>query len=238
MTPAPGPDPAEVSRETSAPPPPPSAVDFFGARLPLVVAYADLLAGPGVERGLIGPREVPRLWERHLLNCAVVAELVPTGAAVDDVGSGAGLPGIVLALHRPDLRVTLVEPLLRRAVFLAEVVATLGIGDRVLVERSRAEDRAAAGPTADVVTARAVAGLDRLARWTLPLLRPGGVLLAFKGAGAAQEVEQASQVLSGLGAQRVEVVRVGVGTVEPATTVVRVTVRGGPVAVRGRGGRR
>lgn len=209
---------------------------YFGPHLAHLVAYARLLAGPGVERGLIGPREVPRLWERHLLNCAVVAELIPAGVAVDDVGSGAGLPGIVLALHRPDLAVTLVEPLLRRSVFLTEVVEELGIGARVRVVRERAEERAAAGPTADVVTARAVAGLDRLVAWTLPLLRPGGQLLALKGAEVDTEVEQAAPVLRRYDARRVEVVRVGVGTVEPPTTVVRVTA--GPAAGRGARGRR
>lgn len=213
-----------VSRETAAPAAPaaPAAARaVFGPELPRAVAFADLLAGAGVERGLIGPREVPRLWERHLLNCAVVAELIPHGARVDDVGSGAGLPGIVLALCRPDLSVTLVEPLLRRTAFLEEAVDALGL-DRVQVVRTRAEDRAATGSTCDVVTARAVAPLDRLAEWTLPLLRPGGLLLALKGSGAATEVSAARQTLQRLGAGEVDVVRVGASVVEPPTTVVRV----------------
>ena len=132
-------------------------------RLPLAERYAELLATDGVVRGLIGPREAPRLWERHLLNCAVLAELLPDGATVCDIGSGAGLPGLVLAIARPDLTVTLVEPLLRRTTFLEEVVAELGL------ERGRGGARA--GPrsctaqrTFDVVTSRAVAPLERLLR--------------------------------------------------------------------------
>lgn len=238
MTSARRPAPVEVSRGTPVPAPPAEAVAYFGPHLPQLVAYAGLLAGPGVQRGLIGPREVPRLWDRHLLNCAVVSELVPPGVAVDDVGSGAGLPGIVLALHRPDLRVTLIEPLLRRSVFLTEVVAELGIGSRVQIARERAEARAAGGATADVVTARAVARLDRLLAWTLPLLRPGGQLLAMKGAAADAEVQQAAPTLRRFRAREVEVVRVGMGTVEPATTVVVVTAGGTPRTGRRAGGGR
>ena len=127
-----------VSRGT--PPPPSSVAGVFHARLPLVEAYADWLAGPGIERGLIGPREVPRLWDRHVLNCAALAEVVPPGRRVADVGSGAGLPGLVLAIARPDLRVTLIEPLLRRTTFLEEVVADLGLGEQVTVVRGRADE--------------------------------------------------------------------------------------------------
>jgi 16S rRNA (guanine527-N7)-methyltransferase len=205
-----------------APAAPPAARAFFGDHLEVMTAYASLLAGAGVERGLIGPREVPRLWDRHLLNCAVVAELIRSGAAVDDVGSGAGLPGMVLALIRPDLEVTLVEPLLRRATFLTEAVGQLGLGN-VSVVRERAEDRARrrAG-AADVVTARAVAPLGRLVGWCLPLVRPGGCLLAFKGQTADAEVEAARADLRRAGAASVEVLKVGAGVVEPATTVVRV----------------
>ena len=139
------------------------------------------LATSGVERGLIGPREVPRLWNRHVLNCAVLGELVPQGVRVVDVGSGAGLPGIALAIARPDLQVVLVEPLERRTTWLDEVVADLGLGVRVL--RARAEE-VAGTERAAVVTARAVAPLDKLARWTLPLVQPGGELLAIKGRSA------------------------------------------------------
>jgi 16S rRNA (guanine527-N7)-methyltransferase len=212
-------EPADVSRETPAPPP--AARAFFGAALPVVAAYAELLASDGVVRGLLGPREVSRLWDRHLLNCAVVAELVPAGARVEDVGSGAGLPGMVLAIARPDLRVTLVEPLLRRATFLDETVAALNLTN-VTVVRQRAEERALARPDADVVVARAVAPLERLAGWCLPLLKPGGVLLALKGSSAADELRDAGDAVRRMGGRQAEVVRVGLGVVDPTTTVVRV----------------
>jgi len=182
-------------------------------------SYAALLAGDGVLRGLIGPRETARLWSRHLANCAVLEELVPDGAAVADVGSGAGLPGLPLALVRPDLHLVLVEPLLRRATFLTETVAALGIEDRVEVLRGRAEEQRLG---VDVVTARAVAPLERLAGWTLPLVREGGVLLALKGEGAAAEVESSQTALEKVGGGHAEVLTCGVGVVEPLTTVVRV----------------
>lgn len=175
---------------------------MFADALPAAVAYADLLAGAGVERGLIGPREVDRLWERHLLNSASVAAAVPDGAGVLDVGSGAGLPGIPLALVRPDLRVTLIEPLLRRATFLGEACRTLGL-DRVDVQRARAEELPRG--TAEVVVARAVAPLQRLLDWTLPLLRPGGRLVAMKGRSADEELDAAEGSLTRLGAQSWEV---------------------------------
>ena len=181
--------------------------------------YADLLAGDGVVRGLIGPREVGRLWTRHLANCAVLEELVPAGATVADVGSGAGLPGLPLALVRPDLRVVLVEPLLRRATFLGEAVEALGLADRVEVQRGWAED---AVLEVDVVTARAVAPLDRLAGWTLPLARVGGMLLALKGEGAAEEVAASQEALEKVGGGNAEVLVCGEGVVAPPTTVVRV----------------
>lgn len=182
-------------------------------------AYAALLAGDGVVRGLIGPRETTRLWSRHLANCAVLEELVPEAADVADVGSGAGLPGLPLALVRPDLHLVLVEPLLRRATFLSEAVAALGIEGRVEVLRGRAEEQRLG---VDVVTARAVAPLDRLAGWTLPLVREGGVLLALKGEGAAAEVESSQAALEKVGGGQAEVLTCGAGVVEPLTTVVRV----------------
>ena len=188
--------------------------------------YAALLASAGVERGLIGPREVPRLWDRHLLNCAVAVPLVPADADVIDVGSGAGLPGIVWAIARPDLRVTCLEPLQRRATFLEEVVTALDLADRVHVVRARAEDIVRGrGPVtslrARVVTARAVAPLERLAGWTVPLVQPGGELLALKGRSAAEEVQASATVLERLGIASVEVVECGFGVVDPPTTVVR-----------------
>lgn len=156
--------------------------------------YADLLATDGVIRGLIGPREVARLWERHLLNCATLADLIPAGADVCDLGSGAGLPGIVLGILRTDVRVTLVEPLLRRTSFLDAAVFALEL-DRVEVVRGRAESLHGRR-TFDVVTARALAPLSRLVPWAMPLVAPGGELLALKGRSAAQEVGDAAKVLA------------------------------------------
>jgi 16S rRNA (guanine527-N7)-methyltransferase len=186
---------------TPAPSPPPEAVELFGVALPLAQRYAELLVGPGVERGLIGPREHDRMWTRHLLNCARVAPAVPVGAQVVDVGSGAGLPGLPLALARPDLQMMLVEPLLRRSEFLHEVVADLGLP--VTVRRCRGEQIEPA--SADVVVARAVAPLGRLARTCLPALRPGGLLVALKGRSAQQELADAGAELRRAGAQRWEV---------------------------------
>ena len=191
-----------------------------------MVRYAALLSSAGVERGLIGPREVPRLWDRHLLNCAVAVPLVPADADVIDVGSGVGLPGIVWAIARSDLRVTCLEPLQRRATFLEEVVTELDLTDRVHVVRARAEDIVRGrGPVtslrAQVVTARAVAPLERLAGWTVPLVQPGGELLALKGRSAAEEVQASATVLERLGIVSIEVVECGLGVVDPPTTVVR-----------------
>jgi 16S rRNA (guanine527-N7)-methyltransferase len=211
---------SDVPRET-APDPQAEALAARYAGISGMAAYAAILAGPGVERGLIGPREVSRLWPRHLANCAVVAEEagteLPQGALVADVGSGAGLPGLVWALVRPDLRVTLVEPLLRRATFLTEVVDHLGLNDRVVVERSRAEDYRG---SFDVVTARAVARLRQLVGWTLPLTRVGGTLVALKGAGAAAELEEAEGVITRLGGGTPRIVEYGVGVLVPPTTAV------------------
>lgn len=175
-------------------PAPPSAVARFGSATPLAERYAGWLAGPGVERGLIGPREVDRIWQRHLLNCAVLDDYVPAGSGVCDLGSGAGLPGVVLALLRPDCPVVLLEPLLRRATFLEQVVEDLQLAG-VTVVRARAEEYGRSQPSHDVVVARAVAPLHRLVGWAMPLLRPGGTLLAQKGAQAAAELTDAGPVL-------------------------------------------
>jgi 16S rRNA (guanine527-N7)-methyltransferase len=187
---------------------------------PDLTRYAELLSTTGVTAGLIGPREVPRIWDRHLLNCAVVAEpglgLVPAGATVADVGSGAGLPGLVWAIARPDIRVTLVEPLLRRATFLTETVTDLNLADRVTVLRTRAEDLGTAWPGAMVVTARAVAPLAKLLTWTAPLMAPQGRLIAFKGASAEREITEASELAAQLGLGAMRAVTVG----EPPATVV------------------
>lgn len=185
----------------------------------------------GVQRGLIGPREVPRLWERHLLNCAVLSEVVPEGVTVCDVGSGAGLPGIPLALVREDLKITLLEPLLRRTTFLTEVVEMLGL-DHVTVVRGRAEEVMGKLQPVHVVTARAVAPLDRLAAWGIPLLRPYGEMLALKGDTAEEELKASATALSKLGAVETSILHVGEGVVDPLSTVVRVEVGESPGGVR------
>lgn len=202
------------------PAPPDAAVALFGPALALVRQYGELLAGPGVERGLIGPREVDRLWERHLMNCAAVAELIPEGSHVVDVGSGAGLPGIVLAATRADLRVTLLEPLLRRTVFLDECLDALEL-DNAEVLRGRAEEWAGR-MGADVVTARAVAPMDRLIGWCLPLLRRGGRMLALKGDSAVEELATVEPELSRLGAAQWGVADVGEQLGNAATRVIRI----------------
>ncbi len=200
--------------------PPVAAQQVFGPALPLATRFAELLATDGVERGLLGPREVPRLWDRHLLNCAVVADLVPDDAEVVDVGSGAGLPGIVIALLRSSVRMVLLEPLLRRTIFLEECIAALGLAN-VTVHRGRAED-VAGTLRADVATSRAVAPLDRLVPWSVGVLRPGGTVLAIKGRDAEAELEQAGPVLRRLGVRSADVVKVGQGIVEPPATVIRI----------------
>ena len=208
---------------------PAEAGSVFGPAVDAAAEYARLLATEGTVRGMIGPREVPRLWERHLLNSAAIASLVPVGARVVDVGSGAGLPGIPLALARPDLTVTLLEPLARRVAFLTECVHRLRL-ERVTVVRGRAEEdpirRQLGG--ADVVTARAVAPLDKLAGWCLPLLRPGGLLLAMKGSTAAAELAATGPLP---GAADALLTQAG----DPPATVIVVTR--GTVRATARGGR-
>jgi 16S rRNA (guanine527-N7)-methyltransferase len=208
-----GSGPHDVSRET----PPSSAAGVFASRLALAEQYAHILATDGVVKGLIGPREVPRIWDRHIMNSAVVVPRVPAGASVADVGTGAGLPGLVWAIARPDISVTLVEPLLRRTRFLDEVVADVGL-DNVTVLRARAEE---VRDTYDVVTARAVAALDKLGRWCLPLVKKDGVLLALKGRTAQEEVASATATLHRLGATTIVVATYPNGDVP--TTVVEVT---------------
>lgn len=209
-----------VSRETPDLPP------WLTSAGPTLADFADLLAHVGVDRGLIGPREVPRLWQRHLLNCAVVVDpehgLVGADARVADVGSGAGLPGVVWAIVRPDLRVVLIEPLLRRSTFLAEAVERLNLGTRVEVRRDRAED-VAKDPQwsgVDVVTARAVAPLDRLIGWTAPLLTPGGALVALKGSSAAEEAKESGGIAAAAGLTDLTVTELAADYLDQPTTVI------------------
>ncbi|MFI6468038.1 16S rRNA (guanine(527)-N(7))-methyltransferase RsmG [Streptomyces sp. NPDC050538] len=220
-----------MTEAAELPPTPEQAREVFGDRFEDAVRYAELLADAGVQRGLIGPREVPRLWERHLLNCAVLSEVVPDGVTVCDVGSGAGLPGIPLALVREDIKITLLEPLLRRTTFLTEVVELLGL-DHVTVVRGRAEEVMGTLQPVHVVTARAVAPLERLATWGIPLLRPYGEMLALKGDTAEEELKSAATVLSKLGAVETSILQVGEGIVDPLSTVVRVEVGESPGGVR------
>jgi 16S rRNA (guanine527-N7)-methyltransferase len=210
----------------------PAASSIFGANLDKAVHYAGLLATDGVERGLIGPREPERLWTRHLLNCAVVAELFPQGARVVDVGSGAGLPGLVLALVRPDLRLDLVEPLARRAQFLSEAIEALELDDRVAVHRGRAEEPSVISAVGETqwVTARAVAPLDRLVGWCLPLLAGGGQLAALKGATAEAEINDHRQAIKRARGINPRVVECGAGVVDPPVSVVLVERAPKPVS--------
>ena len=208
---------------------------MFGERMPLARRYAEHLADTGISHGLIGPREVPRLWDRHILNCAVIAEVIPVGARVIDVGSGAGLPGLCIALARPDLTVTLVEPMERRTAWLTAVCTDLGL-DGVTVERARAEELHGR-LTASVVTARAVAALDRLVRWCLPLVAPGGRLVAMKGSSASREIDEATAIVRRLGASTPVIATCGHGVVDPATTVVVVEKKDEPQGRRAPGHR-
>lgn len=211
---------AGVSRETPAVPP--EAVRIFGDQVAVAERYVRMLATDGIARGLIGPREAPRLWERHVLNCAVVTDLLPQGSTVCDVGSGAGLPGLPMAIRRPDLWVTLVEPLVRRARFLDEAVGALALGN-VTVLRARAEQLHGQRHFS-AVTSRAVAPLDRLLRWSLPLVAPWGSVLAMKGRSAADEVALVQSSLSGAGLGGADVLNLGEDQLVFPTTVVRVEV--------------
>jgi 16S rRNA (guanine527-N7)-methyltransferase len=215
--------PPPVPQVPGVPPAPESARALFGAALPAAERYVARLGTDGVTRGLIGPREVPRLWERHVLNSAAVAEAVPVGARVVDVGSGAGLPGIPLGLVRPDVRLTLVEPMARRVEFLEQAVAELGAPWRVV--RGRAEEKAVAAAVGDVdvVTARAVAALPRLVAWCRGLLRPGTQLVALVGARAIQELPELRPELEAAGMRDIRARAVGAALGEAATTVVVMT---------------
>lgn len=200
-----------------------AAEAIFGDRLDLAVRYVEHLATSGTERGLIGPREVPRLWSRHVLNCAIIEREIAQGSHVADVGSGAGLPGLCLAIARPDLELTLIEPLERRVIWLQEVVDDLGL-ENVTVMRTRAE-LAVGMVNADVVTARAVSALANLAGLTIPLLAGKGEVVAIKGRSAGEEIEKAAKVIRKLGGVQTSVIVVGEDLLEEPTTVVRIIVK-------------
>lgn len=195
------------------------AADIFGDRLPLAEAYHESLATTAAERGFIGPKEVDRLWSRHILNCAVVAEAFGANESVADIGSGAGLPGIPLAIARPDLSVTLIEPLLKRSTYLGEVVDELELSN-VTVIRGRAEEQAKA--LFDAVTSRAVAPLGKLAGWSLPLVRSGGSMVAMKGASVSEELERDAKIIAKAGGIDAEILTAGDGLLEQPTTLIRI----------------
>lgn len=199
-----------------------AAEKIFGDRLDLAKRYVQHLATSGIERGLLGPREVPRLWSRHVLNCAVIESVMERDVEVADVGSGAGLPGLCLAIARPDLKLTLIEPLERRCIWLSEVIDDLGL-DNVTVMRGRAEQMIDA-VNARYVTARAVSALTNLAGLTIPLLHGQGELIAIKGRSAAEEIDKASKAIRKLGGKETEVLTVGEDFLAEPTTVVRIKV--------------
>lgn len=199
-----------------------AARTFFGDRLPLAERFVEHLATSGIDRGLLGPRELPRLWDRHVLNCAAVGELIPAGKRVADVGSGAGLPGVALAVARPDATFVLIEPLERRVNWLHEVTKDLGLTN-VEIFRGRAE-QAVGKFDVDIVTARAVSALSGLAALTIPLLDKSGEVLAIKGRSAAEEVEKAAKVIRRLGGVETTVEKVGGALLAEPTTVVRIVV--------------
>jgi 16S rRNA (guanine527-N7)-methyltransferase len=197
------------------------ASELFGERIDVARAFAHNLAAQGEERGLIGPLELPRLWSRHILNCAIVAPLLRPGL-VGDVGSGAGLPGLVLAIARPEISFVLIEPMERRVAWLTEQVAALGLGNTIVM-RARAED-VRLPERLDQVTARAVSAFRTLIPLTAPLLRPGGELVLMKGAGAQGEIEAAAKAIRKYHLHNVEVITLGKGVLPDVTRVIRATV--------------
>ncbi|MEZ0446395.1 16S rRNA (guanine(527)-N(7))-methyltransferase RsmG [Cellulomonas sp. ICMP 17802] len=198
----------------------PRLAPFFGSAWPKVLAFHDMLVREGEIRGLVGPREFSRLWERHLLNSAAVVPFLPTEGRIIDLGSGAGLPGVVVAAMLPQAEVVLLEPMERRTDWLTEVSQALGL-DNVVVRRGRAQDEHGQ-LTADAVTVRAVASLDKLYRWAMPLLRPGGSLVALKGGRAEDEIEAAKHVGRKLGAGAASVLEAPTIEGVEVTRVVRV----------------
>lgn len=204
-------------------PEPAAAAEIFGERIELARAFTAALGAHGEERGLIGPLEPPRLWTRHILNSAVAAPLFATGSRVGDIGSGAGLPGLVLAIARPDVQWVLIEPMERRVAWLEEQTAALGL-DNVEVVRARGEEWKR-GPVLDAVTARAVSALRTLVPLTAPLVRNGGELILLKGANAAKEIDAAEKAIRKFKLTDVRVEPVGDGVIDEPTRVIRATVR-------------
>ena len=203
-------------------PEPAAAASLFGDRIPLARQFADALVREGEERGLIGPLELPRLWSRHLLNCVLVAPVLSPGR-VGDIGSGAGLPGLVLAIARPDVRFVLIEPMERRVAWLDEQVSQLEL-DNVEVLRARAED-AKLSLRLDQVTARAVSAFRKLVPLVVPLVHDGGELVLMKGANAAAEIDAAAKEIRRFDLSDVRVEVLGEGVVDEVTRVIRATVR-------------
>jgi 16S rRNA (guanine527-N7)-methyltransferase len=201
---------------------PAAAATLFGDRIDLARRFTESLARQGEERGLIGPLELPRLWSRHILNCAILAPLLRPGRT-GDVGSGAGLPGLVLAIARPDVMLVLIEPMERRIAWLSEQVAELAL-DNVEVVRARAEDAHLDAPL-DQVTARAVSAFRKLIPLTAPLVRDGGELILMKGAGAPAEVAAAAKEIRRFKLHDVEVLTLGEGVLDDVTRVIRAGVR-------------
>ncbi len=203
---------------------PPAAAEVFGEQLPVARRFAADLAQYGEHLGLIGPLEAARLWSRHIINSGVVAPFLHPGARVADVGSGAGLPGLVLAIARPDAHLTLIEPMERRTEWLRDETERLGLTN-VTVLRARAEDAVSAGPF-DQVTARAVSALRTLVPITAPLVRDGGELIFLKGARVADEMVAAAAVLRRYRVRDAEVLELGAGLVPEVTRLFRATVGG------------
>lgn len=208
---------------TVAPQPPRLAAEIFGDRLPMARRYANLLVSTGIEHGLVGPREAPKVWDRHIVNCAIMESLLPHRARVIDVGSGAGLPGIALAIARPDVHITLLEPLARRTTWLENAVADIGL-PHVSVRRGRAEDMAGL-IQAPFITARAVAKLSRLVGWAWPLTPIGGRLLALKGQSAEDELAGAVSVMAPFGIHSASVISLGEDLLSSPVRVIQV-IRG------------
>lgn len=203
---------------------PAAAADIFGSQLDLARAYTDRLAKDSETFGLLGPRELPRIWGRHVINSALLSELVPAGSKVADIGSGAGLPGLPMAIAKPDAHFTLIEPMERRSNWLQQVISDLGINN-VDVIRSRAEE--VQRTDFDIATARAVAALDKLLRLLTPLIRgsEGKTVLAMKGSRAPEEIIDAKSRLDLLGFDEPEIITLGQGRAPETATVVRIKLK-------------